>query len=207
MGIRGARPGEPLCLLFAPLPHSQSQRARLPWRPGSRSRTKMSFTVPWAWSGSKRSSRRLGLEEGRSQAAATGRKTLNVRGAPSVGGGPQTTAQQEGARGLVGGPRGGLGWPGGGHIRQQDVPSSLQTTASPRTTSITHCPPTCLRTPAAARHPRAQDGSLEGALEPPPLGRRLPLRRGRKTRMRPVRLRAPGHSPSRPLPPHPLQYR
>lgn len=88
VGIQGARPGEPRRLLSAPLPHSQSQRARVPWHPGSRSRTKMNFTAPWVWSGSRRSSRRLGLEEGRSQAAATGRKTLNVRGRPSRGRGP-----------------------------------------------------------------------------------------------------------------------
>lgn len=87
------------------------------------------------------------------------------------------------------------------------VPSSMQTTASPPTTSITHCPPTCLLTPAAARHLRGQDGSLEGALEPPPLGRPLPLRRERKMRMKPMSLRVPGHSPSHPLPLHPLWYR
>lgn len=82
-------------------------------------------------------------------------------------------------------------------------PSSLQTTASPPTTSITHCPPTCLRMHAAARHPRARDGSLEGAQEPPQLEKPPPLRKGRKMRMRPVRLRGPGWSRSHPLPPHP----
>uniref|UniRef100_A0A8I5NTS9 Anion exchange protein n=1 Tax=Papio anubis TaxID=9555 RepID=A0A8I5NTS9_PAPAN len=97
---------------------------------------------------------RPGLAEGRSQAAAMGRKTLS-------------------------------------------------TTASPPTTSITHCPPTCLRMHAAARHPRAQDGSLEGAQEPPRLEKPLPLRKGRKMRMRLARPRGPGQSRSHPLPPHP----
>lgn len=81
---------------------------------------------------------------------------------------------------------------------------TLNTTASRPTTSITRCPPTCLRTPAAARHPRARDGSLAGALELPRLGRPPPLRRGRKMKMRPVRPRGPGHSPSHHQPPHPL---
>lgn len=87
------------------------------------------------------------------------------------------------------------------------VPFSLQTTASPPTTSITRSPPTCLRTPAVARHPRVQDGSLEGVLVPPPLERPPPLRRERKMRMRPVKPRVPGHSLSRLLPPHPLLCR
>lgn len=40
----------------------------------------MNSTAPWAWSGSRRSFRRRGPEEGKSSAAAMGRKTLNVRG-------------------------------------------------------------------------------------------------------------------------------
>lgn len=103
--------------------------------------------------------------------------------------------------------------PGAGQLGREAVPagsqdpSSLQTTASPPTTSTTHCPPTCLRTPGAERQPRAQAGSRAGALEPPPPGRPLPSRRARKRKMRPVRLRGPGPSPSRPLPLHPLQCR
>lgn len=45
----------------------------------------MNFTAPWAWSALRRSFWRQGLEEGRSQAAAMGRKTLNVRGYPEEG--------------------------------------------------------------------------------------------------------------------------
>uniref|UniRef100_A0A4X1UYP6 Anion exchange protein n=1 Tax=Sus scrofa TaxID=9823 RepID=A0A4X1UYP6_PIG len=63
--------------------------------------------------------------------------------------------------------------PGAGQLGREAVPagsqdpSSLQTTASPPTTSTTHCPPTCLRTPGAERQPRAQAGSRAGALEAP----------------------------------------
>lgn len=45
----------------------------------------MNFTAPWAWSGLRRSCRRPGLEEGRSRAGATGRKTSNVRGVGKQG--------------------------------------------------------------------------------------------------------------------------
>lgn len=60
--------------------HSQSQRVWAPQRLASASRRRMNFTAPWAWSGLRRSCRKPGLEEGRSQAAAMGRRTLNVRG-------------------------------------------------------------------------------------------------------------------------------
>lgn len=62
------------------LPHSQSRRAWALQRLGSLSRRKMNFTALWVWSGLRRSYRRPGPEEERSQAAAMGRKTLNVRG-------------------------------------------------------------------------------------------------------------------------------
>lgn len=45
----------------------------------------MNFTAPWAWSGLRRSYMRPGLAEGRSQAAAMGRKTLSVRGQAGKG--------------------------------------------------------------------------------------------------------------------------
>lgn len=69
------------CVSSPPLfPHSQSQRAWALQRLGSLSRRKMNSTALWVWSGLRRSYRRLGPEEERSQAAAMGRKTLNVRG-------------------------------------------------------------------------------------------------------------------------------
>lgn len=87
-------------------------------------------------------------------------------------------------------------------------PSFLQTTASLPTISIIHCPPTCLLMPAVARLPRAQDGNLGGALEPLPLERPPLLRKGRKMRMKPVKLKGSElpHNNHRPLL-HPLQFR
>lgn len=56
----------------------------------------MSFTAPWVWSALRRSYRRPGLEEEKSQAAAMGRKTLNVSGRSESGrqGPSGLTAQQ-----------------------------------------------------------------------------------------------------------------
>lgn len=69
------------CVFSPPLlPHSRSQRAWARQRLGSLNRRTMNFTALWVWSGLRRSCRRLGLEAERSQAAAMGRKTLNVRG-------------------------------------------------------------------------------------------------------------------------------
>lgn len=87
-------------------------------------------------------------------------------------------------------------------------PSFLQTTASLPTISIIHCPPTCLLMPAVARLPRAQDENLGGALEPLPLERPPLLRKGRKMRMKPVKLKGSElpHNNHRPLL-HPLQFR
>lgn len=72
--------GEHLCVLSTPLSHSQSQRVWVLGHLGSPSRRKTNFTAPWAWSGLRRSFKKLGPVEGRSQAAAMGRKTLSVRG-------------------------------------------------------------------------------------------------------------------------------
>lgn len=98
-------------------------------------------------------------------------------------------------------------WRGGSRAHWQPVHLSLQTIASLPITSTTRCPPTCLLTPGAERHPRAQGGSPAGAPEPPRLGRPPPSRRARKRRMRPVRPRGLGPSASLRLPPHPLPCR
>lgn len=90
----------------------------------------------------------------------------------------------------------------------QPSPSFLQTTASPPTISIIRYPPTFLLMPAVARLPRAQDGNLGGALEPLPLERPPLLRKGRKMRMKPVKLKGselPHNNHLLLL--HPLQFR
>ena len=66
----------------------------------------MNSTAPWAWSGLRRSFRRRGPEEGRSSAAAMGRKTLNVRGSGEASWGLAGCCSGLGAwgRGEAGGP-------------------------------------------------------------------------------------------------------
>lgn len=83
----------------------------------------------------------------------------------------------------------------------------MQTTANPPTISIIHYLPTYLLMPAVARLPRAQDGNLGGALEPLPLERPPLLRKGRKMRMKPMKLKGselPHNNHLLPL--HPLQF-
>lgn len=97
-GIGGIIPRDPLCVLFTPHPYSQSQRVWALGHLGSQNRRKMNCTAPWELNGLKRSCRRLGPEEGRSQAAAMERKTLSVREQAEEGVGEDLTVQQR--RGL-----------------------------------------------------------------------------------------------------------